>query len=113
MRNLIAIIFLLFIFGSIYYLYNRGNLALFFNDTIKVNAQVDSIKPVRGTKGRGWHQKVFYTYIYKDKKFTSNFKNDATMWNLLSEKDSLQLKIEVKKPNNNKVIGVYFVDNFN
>ncbi len=108
MKELSRLLFLLIFFGGIYFLYNRGNMALFIGKTTKINAQVDSIIGIYGTKGIGFHQKIYYQYSYNNKKFNSSFINKATMWEPLIEKDSLLLKIATNKPNNNKVIGVYF-----
>ncbi len=111
MKELSRLLFILILFGGIYFLYNRGNIALFLGKTTKVNAHVDSIKGIYGTKGIGFHQKIYYQYSYNNNnnnKFNSSFINKATMWEPLIVEDSLQLKIAINKPSNNKVIGVYF-----
>ncbi|REH52414.1 hypothetical protein C7448_103146 [Tenacibaculum gallaicum] len=111
MNSLRAFGFLLYFiifFGGLYFLWNSGNIAFFLGKTTKVNAKIDSIKVVYGTAGRGYHQKIYYQYKFRNKTYSSNFRNKATMWEPIQKSDSLQLKISNNNPQNNKVIGVYF-----
>jgi hypothetical protein len=110
---LFSLLVFLVVSVSIYYMYNRGNIAFFFGETTKLNAQIDSIKLVRGLAGRAWNQQVYFSYHYKNQSYSSYFRNDATRWNLISPQDSLQIKISTDDPNHTKVIGVYFTNKQN
>ncbi len=102
------ILFFIVFLGGIYMLYNDGNNAIFLGKTTKVNAQIDSIIPVRGLKARGWNQLVYFNFKYNNTNYKSQFKNTASRWKVIDLNDSLQLKISIKEPKNNKVIGAYY-----
>lgn len=102
------LLYFIIFFGGLYFLWNNGNIAFFLGKTTKVNAQIDSIKVVHGTAGRGYNQKIYYQYKFENNTYSSNFRNKATMWKPIQENDSLLLKISNNNPQNNKVIGVYF-----
>ena len=109
-HSLLTILFFIVFFGGIYIMYNKGNMAIFIGKTTTIDARIDSIKLIHGLRGRGYNQQIFYRYNYKDNVYNSYFINKKNMWNYINDYDSLKLKISTQNPINNKVIGVYFIN---
>lgn len=109
-NSLITILFFIVFFGGVYIMYNKGNIAIFIGKTTTVNAKIDSINLINGLRGKGYNQKIFYNYKFKDSVYSSYFINKKYMWDYINEYDSLKLKISTQNPTKSKVIGIYFID---
>ncbi|MAC94325.1 MAG: hypothetical protein CMC96_02365 [Flavobacteriales bacterium] len=76
-----------------------------FSEKDTTFAKIDSIAIVYGMRGRGFNQRVYYSFSYKNQIYDANYKATAINSGSMKVKDKVKVEFLKNEPSYHKIIG--------